>query len=227
MKNNRDWQARIVIDSKKMGAVERGVGVKQLSCNMNQSAGLAQSAVLVTRQSKGFTLIELLVVIIIVVILTSVLLTRVWFYQEQAEKAAMEQVASALQSSLVMQYGQLLMAGMEAEVKNLAAENPVSWLMQKPHNYSGEFQDINPAAIGPGNWAFDLKTREMVYVPYRADYFTPGKDGKKWVRYRVRLEYAPARRTAMKADVRKDANTLTSLLFEPVEPYQWIIREEK
>ncbi|MFA6903010.1 MAG: type II secretion system protein [Gallionellaceae bacterium] len=180
-----------------------------------------------TQSSKGFTLIELLVAIIIVLILTSVLLTRVWFYQEQAEKAAMQQVASALQSALVMQYGQLLTTGMEADAKMLVTENPVYWLMQKPHNYSGEFQDVNPAAIVPGNWAYDLGTHEMVYVPYRTDYFIPGKDGKKWVRYRVRLEYAPARRAVPKADARKDSNVLTSLLFEPVEPYHWLIREEK
>ena len=40
------------------------------------------------KSAPGFTLLELLVVILVVSLLSGVLLERLWFYQEQAEKAA-------------------------------------------------------------------------------------------------------------------------------------------
>lgn len=171
------------------------------------------------RSSRGFTLIELIVVITIIVFLAGVLLNRIWFYQEQAEKAAMEQTAGAVQSALIMQYGHLLTRGQESEVKNLVTENPMRWLMQKPPNYSGEYYAMQPETIAAGNWAFDLKSRELIYVPYRTEYFVPGKDGLKWVRYRVRLEYEP-----LPGSKDKGAQELTSVMFEPVERYQWVVR---
>lgn len=172
-------------------------------------------------RAKGFTLIELVVVIAIIAILAGLLLERVWFYQEQAEKAAMEQVAGALQSALILQYANMLTHGRESEAKILTSENPLRWLMQKPVNYAGEFYDLTPASIAPGNWAFDLKSRELVYVPYRTDYFTPGTDGNKWVRYHVRLEYEnnvasrPAKSGA-------GEQSLVGVLFEPAASYQWL-----
>ena len=168
------------------------------------------------RSAKGFTLIELIVVITIMVILSSVLLSRIYYYQERAEKAAMEQVASALQSALTLQHARLLIHGLETNASLLAAENPMKWLAKIPGNYAGEFYDVTPRAVAPGNWVFDLKTRNLIYVVDRSDYFTPGKDGKKWVRYHVNLLYeAP--------DIsHKKGKELVGMLFEPIEPYTWL-----
>lgn len=147
---------------------------------------------------------------------------RVWFYQEQAEKAAMEQVAGALQSGLILQYGHLLTNERGAEVKNLSQENPINWLMKKPPNYVGEFFAPTPGGISPGNWAFDLKNRELVYVPSHVDYFLPDSKGYKWVRYRTHLQYEA------RAGIRnKSEQELTGVLFEPAEPYQWMIKGQE
>ena len=180
-----------------------------------------------TQPPKGFTLIELIVVITIIVILIGVFLPRVWFYQEQAEKAAMEQVSGALQSGLLMQYGHLLAGGKGSEVQNLVTENPTHWLMQEPGNYAGEFDGVAPDEIPPGNWAFDLQTRELIYVPYRTDYFVPGKDGLKWVRYRALLKYEPLPGAVASGGKNRGAQELTGLLFKPVERYKWFVKGEK
>jgi len=114
---------KIRTEEKGLGRAKRGV--EDTGCKVHQAEGLTQSSILNPRSSKGFTLIELIVAITIIVFLMGMLLTRIWFYQEQAEKAAMEQVAGALQTALVIQYAHLLTRGREAEVKNLVSENLV------------------------------------------------------------------------------------------------------
>ncbi|MBI5007033.1 MAG: prepilin-type N-terminal cleavage/methylation domain-containing protein [Nitrosomonadales bacterium] len=168
------------------------------------------------KTGRGFTLIELIIVIIIVVVLAGLFLMRVPFYQEQAEKTAMQQVSGAIQSALVLRYGALVARGADnrKELDSLMIDNPVNWLQQKPQNYAGEFYAPSPGAVAPGNWLFDLQSREMVYVLNRSEYFTSGKDGSKWIRFRVRLGYEPkVGRPAEKE--------LVSVLFEPAEPYRW------
>ena len=165
---------------------------------------------------RGFTLIELVVVITIVVILATALLNRVWFYQEQAEKAAMVEVAGAIQTALVMQYGRMLTHGMESETTALAVDNPIRWLAKQPRNYSGEFYDPTPRSVAPGNWVFDLRSRELIYVLDRTEHFVSGKDGKKWIRYRVNLMYDSALGASGKI-----SKELAGTLFEPTEPYRW------
>jgi hypothetical protein len=161
----------------------------------------------------------LVVVISIIAVLAGIFLNRVWFYQEMAEKAAMEQVAGALQSALTLQYGSLLTHGKEGEANQLATKNPMSWLAKKPVNYAGEFFDPTPQAVAAGNWFFDLKSRELVYLVDHGEYFTPGKDGNKWVRYRVNLLYE-----SMLAEGEKGRKILVGVVLAPTESYHWLER---
>ena len=172
------------------------------------------------RALRGFTLIELIVVIIIVVILAGTFLIRVPYYQEQAEKAAMQEVVVAVQSALVLRYGALMARGAanEKEVSILASDNPMNWLQQKPHNYAGEYYDPTPAVIARGNWMFDLKSRDLIYVVDHGDYFIPGKDGKKWIRFHTRFQYEPVLGGGEQAEGKKE---LVGTLLEPTETYRW------
>jgi prepilin-type N-terminal cleavage/methylation domain-containing protein len=165
------------------------------------------------RRQGGFTLIELIVVVSIIVILIGTLLTRTAGHQERAEKAAMQQVAGALQNALTMEYGHLMTHGKAALVSDLVAQNPMDWLSKVPQNYSGEFYAPTPRSVAPGHWVFDLRSRELIYVVNRGEHFTPDKDGNKWVRYHVRLVYE-----RLPGDTEKE---LTGVLFEPVTLYSW------
>lgn len=169
---------------------------------------------------KGFTLIELIVVIIIIVVMMGLFLNRVTYYQERAEKTAMETVAGTIQSALTMQYGQALTRGKPGDAAALAQDNPMNWLQKKPTNYSGEFYDPTPLAVDSGNWVFDLKTRDLVYVPRNTDYFKPGADGKKWIRFHVAVQQDLSRLPSL----RGAPSELTGIVFEPVEPYSWFQR---
>jgi prepilin-type N-terminal cleavage/methylation domain-containing protein len=218
---------------------DRGLWIEDAGCNVPRAEGLTQSSIpdpessgrsfsygnrtaypLRVRSSRGFTLVELLVVVSLVAILASMLFTRVLFYQEMAEKAAVQQVAGALQGALVLQYGHRLTLGMDGELNNISTENPMNWLAQKPANYLGEFNAIKPGAIESGNWAFDRTSHELIYIPDHAEYFEPARDGVKWIRFRTRFAYeaAPGNKS-------KRVKELTGVTFAPVEPYQWLIRE--
>ncbi len=167
--------------------------------------------------ARGFTLFELLVSITIIVVLMGLFLNRALFYMEQAEKASMEQVAGSIQSALTMQYGQVLTRGEASDVAALTSENPMDWMQKKPRNYAGEFYDPTPQSAAPGNWIFDLKSRQLIYVLDRADHFKPGKGGSNWIRFHVVAEYeAPALPSLQNAKPE-----LTGIVFEPLEPYAW------
>ena len=166
---------------------------------------------------RGFTLIELIIVITIIVILMGIFFNRVLFYQEQAEKTAMVGVAGAIQSALTMQYGQILTRGKPSDVEALTQDNPMSWLQKKPRNYAGEFYDPTPLAVESGNWVFDLKSRDLVYVVRTANYFKPGRDGKKWIRFHIAVDHAASRLPSLQ----NAPHELTGIVFEPVEPYSW------
>lgn len=165
----------------------------------------------------GFTLIELIVVTIIIVIVMGVMLNRFTYYQEQAEKAAMENMAGALQSALTLQVGQVLTRGRMSDLAALAEDNPMNWLQQKPHNYAGEFYALTPRAVDSGNWVFDLKSRELVYVLHNSKYFKPGKEGYKWIRFHVVVNYE----ASLLPSLRDEPAQFTGALFRPVEPYSW------
>lgn len=168
-------------------------------------------------RQRGFTLIELIVVIIIIVAMMGLFLDRMRFYQEQAEKTAMETVVGTVQSALTMQYGQLVTRGKPSDLGALAQDNPMNWLQKKPRNYSGEFYDPTPLAVESGNWVFDLKSRDLVYVIRNANYFTPGKDGKNWIRFHVVV----SREISRLPSLQDSPPELTGIQFEPVEPYSW------
>ncbi|MEW5904449.1 MAG: prepilin-type N-terminal cleavage/methylation domain-containing protein [Pseudomonadota bacterium] len=186
-------------------------------CTTCGAGSFANSQIQDPKSCKGFTLIELVIVITIIVVMAGVFLTRVPQYQEQAEKAAMEQVAAAIQSALVLRYGTLNVRGAatQQELARLATDNPLSWLQKMPPNYAGEFFDPLPGAVRPGNWMFDLKSHELIYVLNQSDNFVPGADGKRWIRFHVRLGYEPALG-------RPAQQELASALFEPVVPYHWL-----
>ena len=164
--------------------------------------------------NQGFTLLELVVATCIAVILILTFLGRVLFYQEQVEKAAMIGVVNSVQSSLNIQQLGLLLKNKDAEITQLAAENPLNWLEDKPHNYAGEFFDPASDSIAPGNWAFDLKSRELIYAPDSARHITISSNEQKWIRFHVKLMQSAAKDSSGKSN-------LVSATFEPVYPYRW------
>ena len=164
----------------------------------------------------GFTLFELIVVVCIVAIMAGILFNRLRLYEEAAEKAAMQQTAAAIKSALQMRVASYMINGRDNEIEHLRGENPVSWLQEKPADYAGEFYADAYARVRPGSWYFDLTRRELIYVINLGDYFKPGADARKWVRYRVRIQYDNVAEKG--APPRK---VLSGVSFAPVQTYVW------
>lgn len=172
------------------------------------------------RARSGFTLIELAVVVCIVAVLAATLLNRVLFYQEQAEKAAAEQLLGTLRSALHLQIADRLLKGGDTEVARLIEQNPMDWLAEKPKNYVGEYYNPEPGLIESGNWYFDLRDKSLVYlVKSNAHLQTaPGELNK--LRFKVKgVNALPVPASAVPASVEKPA--LEGVTLETVQQYSW------
>jgi prepilin-type N-terminal cleavage/methylation domain-containing protein len=168
------------------------------------------------RRGAGLTLIELVIVVCIIGILAAVVLNRLRFYQEAAEKAAMEHTLGALKSALQLRVAALLLRGEERNIKSLAGANPFGWLAEAPNSYRGEFVAAQPV-VPSGSWYFDSARKEIVYVPDLDDHLERLADGSKRLRFRVRLDFelsegGPGRKQ------------ITEMRIEPVSPYVWFYK---
>lgn len=166
----------------------------------------------------GFSLLELIIVVSIIGVLMVAFTDRVWYYQEMAEKTAMQENLDAIQTALTMQYGKQYVHSNPDGINRLFTENPIKWLQKPPRNYAGEFFDPKPNSVPPGSWMFDLKSHELIYVVDRADHFVPGKDGGKWVHFHVTLQYEQREDGGVKAPNKE----LVGMLYEPTEQLSWL-----
>jgi hypothetical protein len=167
---------------------------------------------------RGFSRAELLLVVALIGGLTTVLLDRLRYYQEAAEKAGMEYTISALRSALRLRLSTLMLEGRAQEARLLARQNPMDWLERKPDNYAGAFTRPAPGSIAAGNWYFDSDKHTLVYLVKNGRYFQPGADGEKRVRLKLILVHTqPATAGAGTKDLPTD-----SVQLQIDIPYRWL-----
>ena len=151
-------------------------------------------------------------VIVIFSVLATVLLDRLGYYQELAEKAAMEATVRGIKTGLQIRLAELIIANRQAEAGALETEDPVRWLESKPSNYGGAY----PEQPRTGIWYFDGSERHLVYVVgtgNRLEIDTAW--GAKQVRFRARL---------LRDRVKTGSGTVesvTGITLAPVLPYRW------
>ena len=164
-------------------------------------------------RARGFTLFELVVVILVFSVLVAVLLERLLYLHEMAEKAAMESTLSGIKTGLQVRLAEMIIANREAEAKTLESQDPVRWLDEgKPSNYGGEYGE-QPVA---GTWYFDGRERELVYVVNTGGRLEiDGQGAQNELRFRVRLLTSPVQLPGG-ADQRTSGVGLA-----PVRPYRW------
>jgi prepilin-type N-terminal cleavage/methylation domain-containing protein len=169
------------------------------------------------KRPRGFSLLELMVAISVISIVGIVLLNRLSYYQEMAEKADMEYTVSAIKSALRMRMASLMIEGRAQEFRSLAQENPMDWLEKKPANYLTLQLPVDPRFSLAGQWYFDAPNRMLVYLPKHNDYFQPDKSGQK----RVRLQVTYLRNEAAHVNDNRPNRPTDSVAVTLIEPYKW------
>ena len=162
----------------------------------------------------GASFVEFAVSIALMGIVVGVLLERVLYYQEYAEKAAMESTAENIRTGLRYKVADLILANRASEIPSLADENPMNWLGERPPNYLGELESA-PADEAKGKWHFDKRNRELVYTVNNRRHFSPSLYRDFSVRYRVMRISAGA----VTDSSPKSAGTWVSLVL--VAEYGW------
>jgi general secretion pathway protein G len=138
----------------------------------------------VMQGARGFTMIELILVVVLVSVVAVVGIDRLLYYQERAEKAAMDATLASFKMGLQIHSAELAIANQLSDVATLERENPVRWLDAPPPNYGGEYRSPGE----PGNWYFAPKQAELVYVAKNNSYLRlPGETNE--LRFKVRLRY--------------------------------------
>ncbi|WP_300749782.1 type II secretion system protein [Janthinobacterium sp.] len=124
-------------------------------------------------RQRGFTLFELAVTVSVLGLLATVLLSRLAYYQEQAQRAAVAQMLGVLRTSVRVQALQLYLQGKQAQLTALQRQNPLDWLEQRPPNDLGELLAPDVKKLPSGNWFFDRSDQKLVFLLRTGNIFSP------------------------------------------------------
>lgn len=166
------------------------------------------------RKGREYSLVELVAAGAVVAAVLAVFLHQVRYYQEQAERSAVQSTVAALQNALAMRAMGFLLKGNPDQIGQLAQENPMDWLARQPSNYAGVFYGQPPERIPGGGWYFDRSNRALVYQVWRTSHFESGDSAEADIHFRVMAEYGdlgPA----------TSARGLKRLQIAPASPYRW------
>lgn len=164
------------------------------------------------RPERGFSLLELAVVAVVLSTLSAVLLQRLNYYQELAERASFEATLSLYKTALQIRLAEMIIDRREGESRTLEVENPTRWLSEKPANYAGDY----PPAPAAGNWYYDHSSRELVYVANLASGLEVARrDGVKQLRFRVQVIHQSV------AIVGGQVRGIAGIKLAPVTAYRW------
>ena len=150
--------------------------------------------IFVTGKQRGASLLEFAVAAAVIGILATILLQRMFYYQGEAERVAVEHTVANIRSALEIKAIQGKLPGGSADLTMLTEQNPLNLLKNKPANYAGEFFQPGDDDIGNGNWCFDRYDKSLIYLLNNGNSF--GGAQSKRLKFKVkllRLPHSPAK----------------------------------
>jgi general secretion pathway protein G len=150
--------------------------------------------IFVTRKQRGAGLLEFGVAVVVIGILITILLQRIWYYQGEAERAAVQMTVANVRAALEIKVSQGKLPGRSVNLTILAEQNPFNLLIDKPVNYVGEYFCPGDGEVPEGNWYFDRSDKTLVYLLNFRNSF--GDAQVKRLKFKVkllRLPYSPAK----------------------------------
>lgn len=133
----------------------------------------------------GFSLVELAVVFVLLSVLMGVLLDRGLYYRQQAEDMVFKANLVNMRTALRVRAVHLKSMGKRSEYMALEGVNPMSFLVQPPANYLGEKELIDVNSLPLGNWFFDTKSRQLIYLLNSGN--SVAIEGQKSLNFKVKL----------------------------------------
>ena len=194
------------------------------SCNLSNCNGFLGDGIIekrhpgVTKRHRyaGFTLVELTVALLVIAILAAVALHKLWSFQAEAERVALENTVGGLRSALGMNVASYIAKDDLRGAQVLAGSNPMDLLSESPKNYRGTV-DSEPAVAG-GEWYFDRKRGELAYRVRNADVFRGGSGPPAEARFAIRPVYEDRNRNG-----RLDTgDSFYGVRLEALTPYRWV-----
>jgi hypothetical protein len=169
------------------------------------------------RRQRGFSLFGLGLSTLLVTILVALLLKRLYYYQEVAEKARVELTLRAIGTALKLRMGQMMIGDKAYRWREIIAENPFDWFEKKPADYCGEVERLS--SVEPGCWIYLRGAREVVYRVVNAGHLQTADDAPL-LRYRVvaRIDSPEPEEISLK-EAPSAADTLG---VEPVVKFRWM-----
>ena len=167
------------------------------------------------RRIGGKSRFELLVGICLIAILAAVLLERLLYYQEQAERSAMEATIMHIRSGMRWHVADLMMQQRSGEIGTMLQQNPVRWLQSPPAGYLGVIGVLPEDGVPGGSWYFDNLRHELVYVPQLKRFFSGGLQGRE-IRFKVRANIS-TRKYIDDAD-----ENVEGVDISVAQPYRWL-----
>jgi len=169
------------------------------------------------KRARGFSLLELMIVTIMFGVLATVLLDRLAYYEEAAEKAYVGYTISAIKSALRLRISRLMIEGRLQEAAELAQQNPMGLLDEKPANYIGELRNPDPATIPKGSWYFDYSSKILVYIVRNGRHFESGSSCGQC----IQLKYVPLGNFSH-SDPGSAPGSTDTIRVELVNNYRWL-----
>ncbi|MBX9963605.1 MAG: hypothetical protein K2Y35_11140 [Burkholderiales bacterium] len=172
------------------------------------------------RDQAGRSRVRTIVAMAIIASLVAVLLERLLYYAEYAEKTVAELTITNMRTGLNLRKAEMMMASALGAPGGVLGDNPMVWLPAPTSNYTGEFAGQAPHEAGDGIWYFDRGARELAYRPNLARHFVPGPDGHTEVRVKVERR-RPALIAAAGASPGPNPAPWEGVALVLARPYRW------
>jgi general secretion pathway protein G len=144
-------------------------------------------------RQRGAGYFEFAVAAIVFAVLCGVLLEKLQFYQEEAERLTVQQVVTSMRAALASKTASLYLRGNESELAALARQNPMDWLERRPPNYAGVFETADAGTVPYGHWYFDRTSATLSYVLNKRVFF--GENDRKRLNFKVKFAQHPSNLT--------------------------------
>ena len=174
-----------------------------------------------TTKHAGFSLLELILVVTIIGLLFTVAVDRLLVLNVDAERTAMQHILGSLRSAMSIQVAKKISSGAVNQIPDMAGNNPMDWLSEKPDNYIGIKDEPDPADIQGYQWYFDAYHHWLVYRVGNTDYFSSPLKNAPRARFRVNLDYTD---TNQNGEFDSGIDEIHGLKLESVEPYKWLTK---